>query len=177
MRGKEAENPEYQKKLVADLDSDLYAWLDSVPLHLKWDPERTDPIFFQQSAVLYANYYFVQVRADFVVEKRRPEDMILTELIRHLCTDFDPPTVYSDRSYSSQRGSFGSPVPGHLHERRSRVCSDRQRVLPKESHSTSVVHARIHGGDRSADRGLGRKQVGVRGRRQDIDIRGREKLS
>jgi hypothetical protein len=63
-RGKEAENPEYQKKLIADLDSDLYAWLDSVPSQLKWDPERKDPIFFQQSAVLYGNYYFVQVRVD-----------------------------------------------------------------------------------------------------------------
>lgn len=60
-RGKDVETPEHQKKLIADLDSDLYAWLDSVPAHLKWDPERKDPIFFQQSAVLYANYYFLQV--------------------------------------------------------------------------------------------------------------------
>jgi hypothetical protein len=60
-RGKEPDNPEYQKKLIADLDSDLYAWLDSVPAHLKWDSEREDPEMFQQSAVLYCNYYFAQV--------------------------------------------------------------------------------------------------------------------
>lgn len=108
---------------------------------------------------------------------RRFEDTILTGLIRHLSTDFDPPAVYSDRSYISQRRSFGSSIPGHLHKRCPRVCSNRQRVLSEEPHPTSDVHARIHGGNRSANRGLGRKQVGVRGRRQDIDIRGREKLS
>lgn len=66
-RGVEKDDPEYQKRLIAELDSDLYAWLDQVPPDLKWDPERQDPVLFKQSAALFATYYFAQVGPFFRV--------------------------------------------------------------------------------------------------------------
>ncbi|KAJ7644206.1 fungal-specific transcription factor domain-containing protein [Roridomyces roridus] len=48
---------------VAQLDSAMNAFLDSIPSHLRWDPEKSwaEPSFFDQSAVLYASYYHTQI--------------------------------------------------------------------------------------------------------------------
>ncbi|KAF9256384.1 hypothetical protein L218DRAFT_881828 [Marasmius fiardii PR-910] len=43
-------------------DSALNKFLDSIPEHLKWNPNNPDPLFFQQSAILYATYYWVQIQ-------------------------------------------------------------------------------------------------------------------
>ncbi|KAI0755124.1 fungal-specific transcription factor domain-containing protein [Daedaleopsis nitida] len=53
--------PEWEQKIVAELDSALNKWVDAVPEHLRWDPDRSDPVFMNQSAALYANYYFIQI--------------------------------------------------------------------------------------------------------------------
>ncbi|KAJ6557317.1 fungal-specific transcription factor domain-containing protein [Mycena vulgaris] len=52
---------EWEERAVAELDSALNDWLDTVPLHLRWDPERSPGPFFDQSALLYATYYYVQI--------------------------------------------------------------------------------------------------------------------
>nr|GAT42655.1 predicted protein [Mycena chlorophos] len=59
-RGKEAE--QWNQQVVAELDSAMNNWIDSLPEHLKWDPHRENFIFFQQSASLYASYYHVQIQ-------------------------------------------------------------------------------------------------------------------
>ncbi|KAJ6457387.1 fungal-specific transcription factor domain-containing protein [Mycena sanguinolenta] len=46
--------------IVAELDSDLNKWVDSIPSHLRWDPNRRG-IFLDQSAALYVVYYHVQI--------------------------------------------------------------------------------------------------------------------
>ncbi|KAF7296770.1 Fungal-trans domain-containing protein [Mycena indigotica] len=46
---------------VAELDLALNAWVDRIPLHLKWDPEQKNQIFLDQSASLYASYYHAQI--------------------------------------------------------------------------------------------------------------------
>ncbi|KAJ7452985.1 fungal-specific transcription factor domain-containing protein, partial [Mycena galericulata] len=51
----------WESHLVAELDSALNKWVDSIPEHLRWDPNRADPVFFRQSAALYAGYYHVQM--------------------------------------------------------------------------------------------------------------------
>lgn len=65
------------QQLIAELDSLLNQWLDAMPEHrlcpsfrchssllslslVKWDPDRRGP-FFKQSAMLYSNYYNLQV--------------------------------------------------------------------------------------------------------------------
>ncbi|KAJ7661670.1 fungal-specific transcription factor domain-containing protein [Mycena rosella] len=47
---------------VAELDSALNQWIDSIPDHLRWDPNREDEVFATQSACLFAAYYHVQIQ-------------------------------------------------------------------------------------------------------------------
>ncbi|KAF7376323.1 Zn(2)-C6 fungal-type domain-containing protein [Mycena sanguinolenta] len=58
-RGAEAE--QWNHQVVAELDSAMNHWIDSLPEHLKWDP-HTDSVFSKQSASLYASYYHVQIQ-------------------------------------------------------------------------------------------------------------------
>ncbi|KAJ7085250.1 fungal-specific transcription factor domain-containing protein [Mycena epipterygia] len=51
----------WEEHLVAELDSALNKWVDSIPRHLQWDAHRADPVFFAQSVVLYCGYYHVQM--------------------------------------------------------------------------------------------------------------------
>ncbi|KAJ7761028.1 fungal-specific transcription factor domain-containing protein [Mycena metata] len=53
---------EWSQTAVADLDSALNKWLDAIPDHLRWDPNREDETFATQSACLYAAYYHVQIQ-------------------------------------------------------------------------------------------------------------------
>ncbi|KAK0461277.1 fungal-specific transcription factor domain-containing protein [Desarmillaria tabescens] len=53
---------DWEQRLVADLDSSLNAWVDSIPDHLRWDPHRKDSTFLFQSAALYCMYYMLQIQ-------------------------------------------------------------------------------------------------------------------
>ncbi|KAJ7157935.1 fungal-specific transcription factor domain-containing protein [Mycena crocata] len=53
---------EWGQTIVAELDSSLNEWLDGIPNHLRWDPNREDGTFATQSACLYAAYYHVQIQ-------------------------------------------------------------------------------------------------------------------
>ncbi|KAK0442947.1 fungal-specific transcription factor domain-containing protein [Armillaria borealis] len=52
---------EWEQHIVAELDSALNKWVDSVPEHLRWDPHREDELFFNQSVALYTSYYHLQI--------------------------------------------------------------------------------------------------------------------
>ncbi|KAJ7287859.1 fungal-specific transcription factor domain-containing protein [Mycena rebaudengoi] len=52
--------PDWEQRAVAELDSAMNDFLHSVPSHLRWDPNRTG-VFFNQSALLYAFYYQLQI--------------------------------------------------------------------------------------------------------------------
>ncbi|CAA7262252.1 unnamed protein product [Cyclocybe aegerita] len=52
---------QWKLKIVAELDSSLNRWLESMPEHLLWDPGNSNDKFFQQSASLYAICYFTQI--------------------------------------------------------------------------------------------------------------------
>ncbi|KAJ7726357.1 fungal-specific transcription factor domain-containing protein [Mycena metata] len=49
------------QEVVAELDSALNRWVDSIPDELRWDPARPDLIRLNQSACLYVVYYHVQI--------------------------------------------------------------------------------------------------------------------
>ncbi|KAF5370577.1 hypothetical protein D9758_001905 [Tetrapyrgos nigripes] len=53
---------DWEAATVAELDSSLNSWVNSIPEHLRWDPNRTDKLFFQQSAFLYIQYYHCQIQ-------------------------------------------------------------------------------------------------------------------
>ncbi|WWD01334.1 hypothetical protein V866_008277 [Kwoniella sp. B9012] len=50
-----------QSAVVMELDSALNSWADNVPDELRWDPTRSDYSLFQQSALLYVHYYYIQI--------------------------------------------------------------------------------------------------------------------
>ncbi|KAI1791326.1 fungal-specific transcription factor domain-containing protein [Ganoderma leucocontextum] len=66
--------PEWKQRIVAEIDSSMNKWIDTIPFHLRWDPNREDDVFFNQSAILYANYYQLQifVHRHFIPSPRRP---------------------------------------------------------------------------------------------------------
>ncbi|KAF7320555.1 Fungal-trans domain-containing protein [Mycena chlorophos] len=53
----------WEETVVAELDSALNVWRDSVPEHLKWDAQHagSDLVFFDQSAALQCAFYYVEI--------------------------------------------------------------------------------------------------------------------
>ncbi|KAF5366455.1 hypothetical protein D9758_009805 [Tetrapyrgos nigripes] len=52
---------EWSQQTVSKLDSMLNDWIDTIPEHLKWDPNRENIDFFHQSVSLYVSYYWIQI--------------------------------------------------------------------------------------------------------------------
>ncbi|CAA7269975.1 unnamed protein product [Cyclocybe aegerita] len=73
--------------IVTELDSSLNKWLDSVPDHLRWDPDRRRGNFFNQSAMLYAMYYHIRilVHRPFIALPGRPSPLSIPSLT--ICTN------------------------------------------------------------------------------------------
>ncbi|KAJ7899046.1 fungal-specific transcription factor domain-containing protein [Mycena leptocephala] len=46
---------------IVGFDSALNSWLNNVPEHVRWDPERKNQLHFAQSALLHTAYYNVQI--------------------------------------------------------------------------------------------------------------------
>lgn len=72
----------WEQQIVAELDSALNKWVDSIPDHLRWDPNREDDIFFNQSVSLYASYYHVQIliHRPFIPSPRKPSPLSFPSL-------------------------------------------------------------------------------------------------
>nr|GAT57152.1 predicted protein [Mycena chlorophos] len=51
----------WEETVVAELNSALNTWRDSVPDHLIWDPQRADHVFFNQSAALQCAFTHVEI--------------------------------------------------------------------------------------------------------------------
>ncbi|KAJ3762912.1 fungal-specific transcription factor domain-containing protein [Lentinula raphanica] len=68
----------WHQRAVMEIDSLLNQWIDNVPEHVKWDPNRKDPVFRQQSVILYTTYYWVQVQVHKAFIPRPGQESILT---------------------------------------------------------------------------------------------------
>ncbi|KAJ7696899.1 hypothetical protein B0H14DRAFT_3039804 [Mycena olivaceomarginata] len=56
------DGPDWEHRAVAELDSAMNDFFDSIPSHLRWDPENPPQgTFFDQSAVLYISYNHVLI--------------------------------------------------------------------------------------------------------------------
>ncbi|KAI0720409.1 hypothetical protein C8Q72DRAFT_862307 [Fomitopsis betulina] len=78
---------QWEQHIVAEIDSALNKWIDSVPDHLRWDPNREDLVFLNQSATLYASYYQLQisVHRPFIPSPRKPSPLSFPSLA--ICTN------------------------------------------------------------------------------------------
>ncbi|KAK0244619.1 fungal-specific transcription factor domain-containing protein [Armillaria nabsnona] len=50
-----------ETEIVSSLDSFLNQWLQSVPEHLRWNPNNQDGLFFNQSAFLHITYHQTKI--------------------------------------------------------------------------------------------------------------------
>ncbi|OSD00133.1 hypothetical protein PYCCODRAFT_1437689 [Trametes coccinea BRFM310] len=77
---------QWEERIVAQLDSELNKWLDSIPEHLKWDPNREEEVFLRQSATLHASYYTAQiaVHRSFITSRRQSSHALASLII---CTN------------------------------------------------------------------------------------------
>src|ERR1700722_11939255 len=88
---------QWEQHIVSELDSALNKWIDSVPDHrtffpqhlpvfcpskstshtVRWDPNSENKLFFNQSAVLHAWYYHIQilVHRPFIPRPRTPSPL------------------------------------------------------------------------------------------------------
>ncbi|KAK1222319.1 Gypsy retrotransposon integrase-like protein 1 [Marasmius sp. AFHP31] len=78
---------EWKQKAVTELDSALNKFLDEIPDHLKWDPEMSNPVFFQQSALLYCTYHWVQIQVHRPFIPRPGQEPILPFPALAICSN------------------------------------------------------------------------------------------
>ncbi|KAL1942963.1 hypothetical protein VTO73DRAFT_4634 [Trametes versicolor] len=77
---------QWEDRIVAELDSELNRWADTVPEHLKWDPNCKNELWLGQSATLFGLYYQVQVTVHrSFITSRRGSPHSLASLI--ICTN------------------------------------------------------------------------------------------
>ncbi|KAJ7080234.1 fungal-specific transcription factor domain-containing protein [Mycena epipterygia] len=102
----------WEEHIAAELDSALNGWVDSIPPHLRWNPNRQDNVFFDQSAFLYCSYYQLQtiIHRPFIPRIRKGMSTTLPSLA--ICTN-------AARSCShvadiSKHRKNGTPVPALL---------------------------------------------------------------
>ncbi|KJA20733.1 hypothetical protein HYPSUDRAFT_42809 [Hypholoma sublateritium FD-334 SS-4] len=62
---------EWEGRIVTQLTASMSEWKNSLPQHLRWNPEERNPIFFHQSSYLYATYYYTQIliHRPFLIKK------------------------------------------------------------------------------------------------------------
>ncbi|KAK0475463.1 fungal-specific transcription factor domain-containing protein [Armillaria novae-zelandiae] len=53
--------PDWDRQVAVELDASLDKWFDSVPEHLKWDPNQENATHFNQSAALYILYFHLRI--------------------------------------------------------------------------------------------------------------------
>lgn len=53
---------QWEEHVVTELDSSMNKWKDSLPDHLRWDPNQPDSTFLHQSAFIHATFYYLQIQ-------------------------------------------------------------------------------------------------------------------
>lgn len=75
---------DWDRQVAAELDASLDNWFDSVPEHLKWDPDQENTTYFNQSAALYVLYFQLRIliHRPFISSSKD-----LTPCPLHICTN------------------------------------------------------------------------------------------
>lgn len=99
---------QWEQQIVAELDSALNKWIDTVPDHLRWDPNMDINDFFLQSYSLYSSYYHVQIliHRPFIPSPRKPSPLSFPSLA--ICTNAARSCSHVMDLY---RCRSGKPVP------------------------------------------------------------------
>ncbi|KAF7335611.1 Zn(2)-C6 fungal-type domain-containing protein [Mycena venus] len=103
----------WEEQVVPELDSALNSWHEQIPEHLRWDPMRQDPVFFDQSVALHCWYYHLQIliHRPFIPMLRKPTAMALPSLA--ICTS--AARACANMADMQRRRNGGVPVVFNLH--------------------------------------------------------------
>ncbi|KAF5350773.1 hypothetical protein D9758_010391 [Tetrapyrgos nigripes] len=76
-----------QQNALKQINSDFSKWVESIPSHLKWNPNHQDSMFFSQSAALYGVFYWIQIQVyrKFIPKPRQDSEMPFSTL--EICTN------------------------------------------------------------------------------------------
>ncbi|KAJ3561273.1 hypothetical protein NP233_g10294 [Leucocoprinus birnbaumii] len=88
------------QQVIAELDSAMNNWMDSVPPHLRWNPSCENKLFLKQSAALYATYYQLQIfiHRPFIPSPRNRTSVTFPSLA--ICTNAARSCCHVLESYS-----------------------------------------------------------------------------
>ncbi|KAF8813792.1 hypothetical protein BYT27DRAFT_7180557 [Phlegmacium glaucopus] len=75
---------EWEHRIVAELDSSLNRWKDSLPDVLRWDPDQRNSTFFHQSVSLFSTFFYIQIQVHRPFLTKR-SDLSLVSLA--ICTN------------------------------------------------------------------------------------------
>ncbi|KAF7358738.1 Zn(2)-C6 fungal-type domain-containing protein [Mycena sanguinolenta] len=101
----------WELQAIAELDSALNNWRDQLPNHLRWDPQREDPVFFDQSVAIHTAYFNLQItiHRPFIPMLRRAPTAVPSLI---LCTSAARGCANVVDVQRRRRGSI--PFPLHL---------------------------------------------------------------
>lgn len=72
-----------KEDIVAELDSSVNEWMDSVPEHIRWEPRPENEIFYSQSVFLYCSYYHLRIliHRPFIPSPGKPSTLSCPSLL------------------------------------------------------------------------------------------------
>ncbi|KIP05406.1 hypothetical protein PHLGIDRAFT_92212, partial [Phlebiopsis gigantea 11061_1 CR5-6] len=113
-------NPDNAQRVVSELDSELNRFITSIPEHLKLDLQQDNFVFLNQSALLYASYYTLQitVHRSFVPLPRRRSPLSFPSLA--ICTNAARSCI---RLLERQYTRLGTSLFLHWHQMSLFTCS------------------------------------------------------
>ncbi|PIL25379.1 transcription factor [Ganoderma sinense ZZ0214-1] len=105
---------QWEQRIVADLDSALNKWSDSLPTHLRWDPEQEDAVWLTQAANLRAFHYYTQfaVHRPFISAARRESPLSFPSVI--ICANGARSSIEVLEVLAKRTGSAGHRNMGIL---------------------------------------------------------------
>ncbi|KAF9010740.1 fungal-specific transcription factor domain-containing protein [Cyathus striatus] len=88
------------QQIIAEMDSAMNNWMDSIPDHLRWNSSCTNELILKQSAALYATYYNIQIfiHRPFIPSPRNPHPVSFPSLA--ICTNAARSCCHVLESYS-----------------------------------------------------------------------------
>ncbi|KAM5544389.1 hypothetical protein V8D89_002049 [Ganoderma adspersum] len=80
---------QWEQRIVAELDSALNQWANSLPSHLRWNPEQENLLFLSQAATIAAVYYLHQiaVHRSFMSRSSSPRESPISPLSTIICVN------------------------------------------------------------------------------------------
>ncbi|KAI0682881.1 fungal-specific transcription factor domain-containing protein [Cytidiella melzeri] len=105
--------PQWEQDIVANIDSALNAWVDSVPEHLRWDPHRENLVFFNQSVSLWIGYHNLQINIHraFIPGPSAAQSTLMSRASLAICTNAARASIHIMETQAHRLGPDSLAAP------------------------------------------------------------------